>query len=98
MRTRFVLINTSHAGNVGAAARAMRVMGFDDLVLVPLAVVLLLAGVTMNAPMPFAPLRSPGKSVRAMTMMTSASLPCDTHAFAPLMIQSAPSRTACGWR
>ena len=34
MRTRFVLINTSHAGNVGAAARAMRVMGFDDLVLV----------------------------------------------------------------
>jgi tRNA/rRNA methyltransferase len=34
MRTRFVLINTSHAGNVGAAARAMRVMGFDELVLV----------------------------------------------------------------
>ncbi|MBC7471093.1 MAG: RNA methyltransferase [Ramlibacter sp.] len=34
METRFVLINTSHAGNVGAAARAMRVMGFDDLVLV----------------------------------------------------------------
>ena len=34
MKTRFVLINTSHAGNVGAAARAMRVMGFDDLVLV----------------------------------------------------------------
>jgi tRNA/rRNA methyltransferase len=34
MRTRFVLINTSHAGNVGAAARAMKVMGFDDLVLV----------------------------------------------------------------
>jgi tRNA/rRNA methyltransferase len=33
-RTRFVLINTSHAGNVGAAARAMKVMGFDDLVLV----------------------------------------------------------------
>ena len=32
--TRFVLINTSHAGNVGAAARAMKVMGFDDLVLV----------------------------------------------------------------
>jgi hypothetical protein len=25
---------TSHAGNVGAAARAMKVMGFDDLVLV----------------------------------------------------------------
>jgi tRNA/rRNA methyltransferase len=34
MPTRFILINTSHAGNVGAAARAMRVMGFDDLVLV----------------------------------------------------------------
>lgn len=34
LRTRFVLINTSHAGNVGAAARAMKVMGFDDLVLV----------------------------------------------------------------
>lgn len=33
-RTRFILINTSHAGNVGAAARAMKVMGFDDLVLV----------------------------------------------------------------
>jgi tRNA/rRNA methyltransferase len=32
--TRFVLINTSHAGNVGAAARALKVMGFDDLVLV----------------------------------------------------------------
>ncbi|MBI2768898.1 MAG: RNA methyltransferase [Burkholderiales bacterium] len=34
MATRFVLIHTSHAGNVGAAARAMKVMGFDDLVLV----------------------------------------------------------------
>ncbi len=34
MGTRFVLINTSHAGNVGAVARAMKVMGFDDLVLV----------------------------------------------------------------
>lgn len=34
MKTRFVLIQTSHAGNVGAAARAMKVMGFDDLVLV----------------------------------------------------------------
>ena len=34
LKTRFVLINTSHAGNVGAAARAMKVMGFDDLVLV----------------------------------------------------------------
>jgi tRNA/rRNA methyltransferase len=31
---RFVLVNTSHAGNVGAAARAMKVMGFHDLVLV----------------------------------------------------------------
>ncbi|RYZ13288.1 MAG: RNA methyltransferase [Comamonadaceae bacterium] len=34
MRTRFVLIHTSHAGNVGAAARAMKTMGFGDLVLV----------------------------------------------------------------
>jgi tRNA/rRNA methyltransferase len=34
MDTRFILINTSHAGNVGAAARAMKVMGFEDLVLV----------------------------------------------------------------
>ena len=34
MATRFILINTSHAGNVGAAARAMKTMGFDDLVLV----------------------------------------------------------------
>lgn len=34
MKTRFVLIHASHAGNVGAAARAMKVMGFDDLVLV----------------------------------------------------------------
>lgn len=33
-QTRFILINTSHAGNVGAAARAMKTMGFDDLVLV----------------------------------------------------------------
>lgn len=32
--TRFILVNTSHAGNVGAAARAMKVMGFHDLVLV----------------------------------------------------------------
>jgi len=32
--TRFVLVNTSHAGNVGAAARAVKVMGFDELVLV----------------------------------------------------------------
>jgi len=34
MHTRFVLIHTSHAGNVGATARAMKTMGFDDLVLV----------------------------------------------------------------
>ncbi len=34
MKTRFILIHTSHAGNVGAAARAMKVMGFGDLVLV----------------------------------------------------------------
>ena len=34
MQTRFILINPSHAGNVGAAARAMKVMGFQDLVLV----------------------------------------------------------------
>ncbi len=34
MSTRFVLMHTSHAGNVGAAARAMKVMGFSDLVLV----------------------------------------------------------------
>ncbi|TMH10118.1 MAG: RNA methyltransferase [Betaproteobacteria bacterium] len=32
--TRFILLNTSHPGNVGAAARAMKVMGFTDLVLV----------------------------------------------------------------
>ncbi len=32
--TRFVLVETSHAGNVGAAARAVKVMGFDELVLV----------------------------------------------------------------
>jgi tRNA/rRNA methyltransferase len=34
MRTRFILIQTSHAGNVGAAARAMKTMGFSELVLV----------------------------------------------------------------
>jgi tRNA/rRNA methyltransferase len=34
MKTRFILINTSHAGNVGGTARAMKVMGFSDLVLV----------------------------------------------------------------
>jgi tRNA/rRNA methyltransferase len=32
--TRFVLVGTSHPGNVGATARAMKVMGFADLVLV----------------------------------------------------------------
>jgi tRNA/rRNA methyltransferase len=32
--TRFILIRTSQAGNVGAVARAMKVMGFADLVLV----------------------------------------------------------------
>jgi tRNA/rRNA methyltransferase len=32
--TRFVLIGTSHGGNVGAAARAIKVMGFGELVLV----------------------------------------------------------------
>ncbi|OJU90961.1 MAG: rRNA methyltransferase [Burkholderiales bacterium 66-5] len=34
MRTRFILIQTSHPGNVGAVARAIKTMGFDDLVLV----------------------------------------------------------------
>jgi tRNA/rRNA methyltransferase len=33
-RTRFVLMHPSHAGNVGAAARAIKVMGFSGLVLV----------------------------------------------------------------
>ena len=32
--TRFVLLQPSHGGNVGAAARALKVMGFGDLVLV----------------------------------------------------------------
>lgn len=32
--TRFILLHTSHPGNVGATARAMKVMGFSDLVLV----------------------------------------------------------------
>ncbi len=32
--TRFILVGTSHAGNVGSTARAMKVMGFSDLVLV----------------------------------------------------------------
>jgi tRNA/rRNA methyltransferase len=34
LKTRFILIETSHAGNVGAAARALKTMGFDDMVLV----------------------------------------------------------------
>ena len=34
MQTRFILIQPSHAGNVGAVARAMKVMDFDELVLV----------------------------------------------------------------
>lgn len=33
-RERFVLIEPSHAGNVGAVARALKVMGFTDMVLV----------------------------------------------------------------
>ena len=32
--TRFILVGVSHPGNVGAAARAMKVMGFTDLALV----------------------------------------------------------------
>ena len=32
--TRFILVDTSHPGNVGATARAMKVMGFSELVLV----------------------------------------------------------------
>jgi tRNA/rRNA methyltransferase len=34
LKTRFILIHTSHAGNVGAAARAIKTMGFDEMVLV----------------------------------------------------------------
>ncbi len=33
-RLRFVLVETSRAGNIGAAARAIKTMGFSDLVLV----------------------------------------------------------------
>lgn len=33
-RTRFILIGASHPGNVGSTARAIKVMGFTDLVLV----------------------------------------------------------------
>lgn len=32
--TRFILVRPSHPGNVGAVARAMKVMGFSDLVVV----------------------------------------------------------------
>lgn len=32
--TRFILLQPSHGGNVGAAARSLKVMGFGDLVLV----------------------------------------------------------------
>ena len=45
--------------------------------------------------MPRAPRRSPGESVRAITMSTSASLPLVTHAFVPFSTQQSPSRTAC---
>ena len=31
IKTRIVLINTSHPGNIGSAARAMKTMGFSDL-------------------------------------------------------------------
>jgi tRNA/rRNA methyltransferase len=33
-RLRFVLVETSHPGNIGATARAMKTMGFSELVLV----------------------------------------------------------------
>ncbi|TCV94094.1 tRNA (cytidine32/uridine32-2'-O)-methyltransferase [Luteibacter rhizovicinus] len=33
-RFRFILVRTSHSGNIGSAARAMRTMGFDGLSLV----------------------------------------------------------------
>lgn len=33
-RLRFVLVETSHPGNIGAAARALKTMGFSELVLV----------------------------------------------------------------
>lgn len=32
-RTRFIMLGTSHPGNVGSAARALKTMGFDQLVL-----------------------------------------------------------------
>ena len=34
MSIRFVLVGTQHRGNIGSAARAMKVMGFDELRLV----------------------------------------------------------------
>ena len=34
MSLRFVLVRTSHPGNIGSAARAIRTMGFDRLELV----------------------------------------------------------------
>ncbi len=34
MRVRFVLVGTTHPGNIGASARAMKAMGFNDLCLV----------------------------------------------------------------
>ncbi|MFL2545949.1 MAG: tRNA (cytosine(32)/uridine(32)-2'-O)-methyltransferase TrmJ [Candidatus Rariloculaceae bacterium] len=34
LKIRIVLVETSHPGNIGASARAMKTMGFDDLVLV----------------------------------------------------------------
>ncbi len=34
LRTKFILVGTHHAGNVGAAARAIKTMGFDELILV----------------------------------------------------------------
>jgi TrmH family RNA methyltransferase len=34
LNIRIVLVETSHPGNIGASARAMKTMGFDDLVLV----------------------------------------------------------------
>ena len=49
----------------------------------------------MNVPIPRAPRRSSGQSVRAMARMTSPLVPLDTHALVPLKIQSSPSRTAC---
>ena len=34
LKTRFILTQTHHPGNVGASARALKTMGFDELVLV----------------------------------------------------------------